>query len=110
MVKKASTSPKAMTKTEVLNALAEKSGVSKKEVGSVIDALSELIESQIGKKGPGVFSVPGLMKITVQRKPATKPKKGVPNPFRPGETMDVAAKPARNVVKIRPLKNLKDMV
>lgn len=108
MAKKAS--PKSMTKTEVLNALAEKSGVNKKEVASVIDALAELIESQIGKKGPGVFSVPGLMKITVQRKPATKAKKGVPNPFRPGELMDVAAKPAKNVVKIRPLKNLKDMV
>jgi nucleoid DNA-binding protein len=108
MAKKAS--PKSMTKTEVLNALAEKSGVGKKEVGSVIEALSELIENQIGKKGPGVFSVPGLMKITVVRKPATKAKKGVPNPFRPGELMDVAAKPAKNVVKIRPLKNLKDMV
>ncbi len=108
MAKKATQKP--MTKTEVLNALAEKTELNKKEVGSVLDALGELIGEQIGKKGPGSFNVPGLMKITVTHKPATKAKKGVPNPFRPGELMDVKAKPATNVVKVRPLKSLKDMV
>lgn len=107
MAKKATQKP--MTKTEVLNALAEKADVSKKEVGSVLDALSDLIGEQVGKKGPGVFNLPGLLKITVQHKPATKARKGVPNPFKPGELMDVAAKPAKNVVKVRPLKSLKDM-
>lgn len=101
---------KPMTKTEIFNALAEKSDLSKKEVGSVFDALTELISENLGKKGPGVINIPGLMKILVQRKPATKARKGVPNPFRPGELMDVAAKPAKNVVKVRPLKGLKDMV
>lgn len=101
---------KPMTKTEIFNALAEKTDLNKKQVGAVFDALTELIETNLSKKGPGVFNVPGLMKILVQRKPATKAKKGVPNPFRPGELMDVAAKPARNVVKVRPLKGLKDMV
>jgi len=99
---------KAMSKSEVLNALAESSGLSRKEVGSVLDALSALIARNVGKKGAGVFAVPGLMKITVQHKPATKPRKGI-NPFTKQEQM-FKAKPARNVVRIRPLKSLKDMV
>ena len=106
MAKKATQKP--MTKTEVLNALAEATELSKKEVGSVLDALGDLIGQQIGKKGPGVFNVPGLMKITVQRKPATKARKGI-NPFTKEETI-FKAKPATNVVKVRPLKSLKDMV
>ena len=101
---------KAMTKTAILAALAEGTGLSKKEVASVIDELGSLIGKNLSKKGPGVFNVPGLMKVKVVRKPATKAKKGVPNPFKPGELMDVAAKPARNVVKVLPLKGLKDMV
>ena len=63
----------------------------------------------MSKKGAGEFTIPGLCKIVVQHKPATKAKKGVPNPFKPGELMDVPAKPARNVVKVRPLKALKEM-
>ena len=109
MAAKAATG-KAMTKTEVLNSLAETTGLTKKEVGSVLDDLTNLIGSQLGKKGPGVFNVPGLLKIVRQNKPAQPAKKGVPNPFRPGELMDVAAKPARKVVKVRPLKGLKEMV
>lgn len=101
---------KPMTKTEIQAALAESTGLSKKEIAGVFDSLSDLIGKNLGKKGPGVFNIPGLMKITVVRKPATPAKKGVPNPFRPGELMDVAAKPARNVVKVRPLKGLKEMV
>jgi nucleoid DNA-binding protein len=97
-----------MTKTEVLNALADGSGLTKKEVGSVLDELSTLISQNIGKRGPGVFNMPGLMKILVQRKPATKERKGI-NPFT-GEETTFKAKPARNVVKIRPLKGLKEMV
>lgn len=105
---KAAAAGKPPSKTEVLNSLAEKSGLSKKEVTSVLDALAEVIGDNIGKKGPGVFNVPGLMKIKVQRKPATKARKGI-NPFTKEETI-FKAKPARNVVKILPLKNLKDMV
>ena len=100
---------KPMTKTEIMNSLADGSGLTKKEVASVLDSLTSLIAQNIGSKGPGVFNIPGLMKIQVQRKPATKATTR-PNPFKPGEMMQVAAKPARNVVKIRPLKNLKDMV
>lgn len=99
---------KPMSKSEVLNALSEQTGLSRKEVQKVLDGLSELIQKNIGKKGPGVFNVPGLLKIQVIRKPATK-ETTRPNPFKPGEMMKVAAKPARNVVKVRPLKSLKEM-
>jgi nucleoid DNA-binding protein len=102
-------SAKPMTKSEIYAALAESTGLARKDVAKVFEDLSTLIGKSIGKKGPGVFAVPGLMKITVTRKAATKAGTR-PNPFKPGEMMKVAAKPARNVVKIRPLKPLKEMV
>lgn len=99
---------KALSKTETLNTLAEKTNLSKKEVSSVIDALGETISEQLSKKGPGVFNIPGLMKVKVVRKPAVPARKGI-NPFTKEEQM-FKAKPARNVVKITPLKALKDAV
>jgi nucleoid DNA-binding protein len=108
--KKMAAPAKPLTKTEILTALSESTGLSKKEVAGVLTELGTLIGKNLAKKGPGVFNLPGLLKVAVIRKPATKAKKGVPNPFKPGELMDVAAKPARNVVKVRPLKGLKDMV
>ncbi len=108
MASKAASANKPMSKTEVLTAIAESTGLSKKQVGSVFDELSNLISRNLGKKGPGMFNVPGLMKIVVKHKPATKAHKGI-NPFTKEEQM-FKAKPARNVVKIRPLKALKDMV
>lgn len=97
-----------MTKSEVTNALSEATGLSRKEVTAFFDELGGLIAKNLGKSGPGVFNVPGLMKIKVQRKPATKERKGI-NPFTGEETV-FKAKPARNVVKVQPLKNLKEMV
>ncbi|MFT4547728.1 MAG: nucleoid DNA-binding protein [Verrucomicrobiales bacterium] len=105
----ATAAPKSPTKTEILSNIADSTNLSKKEVGAVLDSLSAEIGKAIGKKGPGAFAIPGLCKIVVQRKPATKAATK-PNPFKPGEMMEVSAKPARNVVKVRPLKNLKDMV
>lgn len=102
------TTAKPMSKTDVLNALAEETGLARKDVGKVLDGLADLIKAQLGKKGPKVFNVPGLLKISVQHKPATKARKGI-NPFTKEEQM-FKAKPARNVVKIRPLKALKDSV
>ncbi len=99
---------KPPTKSEVYNALAEKTGLSRKQVSSLFDALADTIGSQIGKKGPGVFVVPGLLKLKVIRKPATKEREGI-NPFT-GEKQIFKAKPARNVVKALPLKKLKQMV
>lgn len=101
---------KSISKSEILKTLSDSTGLSKKQVTSVIDGLAALIGKNIGKKGPGVISLPGLVKIKVVQKPAQPAKKGVPNPFRPGELMDVPAKPASRKVKVLPLKALKDMV
>ncbi|MEJ2644143.1 MAG: HU family DNA-binding protein [Gammaproteobacteria bacterium] len=99
---------KPTTKSETFSFIADKTGLAKKDVGAVFDTLSQLIKRDLKKAGPGVYTVPGLMKIKVVRKPATKSRKGV-NPFT-GEEMTIKAKPARNVVKVLPLKNLKEMV
>jgi nucleoid DNA-binding protein len=100
---------KAPTKTAVLNSITEKSGLNKKDVSAVLDALAASI-GEVISDGETPFTIPGLCKVVPQIKPATEARFGVPNPFRPGETMDVAAKPERKVVKVRPLKGLKDMV
>ena len=99
---------KARTKSEVTGAIADETGLTKKEVATVFEALSGIIKKDIGRRGPGQFTVPGLMKIRVKRKPATKARRGV-NPFTGAEMM-FKAKPARNVVKVTALKALKDMV
>jgi hypothetical protein len=104
----ATPSTKPLSKSEVLNTLAESTGLARKQVASVLEELSSLIAKNIGKKGPGAFVVPGLLKIQVIQKKAT-PAGMRPNPFKPGEMMKVAAKPARRQVKVRPLKSLKDM-
>lgn len=101
---------KAPNKTEILNHIAGETELSRKEVAAVLDSLAGLIEKSVKPRGVGMFNLPGLLKIKVIKKPATKARKNVPNPFRPGEFMDVAAKPARKVVKVLPLKGLKDMV
>ncbi|MGK0189166.1 MAG: nucleoid DNA-binding protein [Verrucomicrobiales bacterium] len=100
---------KPPTKSEILESISTTTELTRKDVSAVLDALGGEIAKAVGKKGAGSFTLPGLCKIQVQRKPATKAATK-PNPFKPGEMMQVAAKPARNVVKIRPLKNLKDMV
>ena len=74
------------------------------------DALAGEIKKNLGSRGAGAFTVPGLLKITKKKVPARAAKKNVPNPFKPGEFMDVAARPAYNKVALRALKNLKDMV
>jgi len=99
----------AYTKTQLFAHIAEDTGLARKDVAKVFDSLSDVIEGHIKSRGAGEFKIPGLMKIKVNKKPATKARKNVPNPFRPGEFMDVAAKPARKVVKVLPLKALKDM-
>ncbi|MBX2835375.1 MAG: HU family DNA-binding protein [Gammaproteobacteria bacterium] len=99
---------KPPTKSEILTSISESTELSKKEVASVFDALADVIQDNLKPRGPGVFAVPGLMKIKVIKKPATKARKGI-NPFTGEETI-FKAKPARKVVKVLPLKNLKDMV
>ncbi len=98
---------KARTKSEVFGELAEVNEMTRKQISNIFDDLAGMIKKDL-KKGPGVFTVPGLMKIKVVRKPATKARKGI-NPFT-GEEMMFKAKPARNVVKVTALKGLKSMV
>ena len=97
------------SKTQMLTQIAENTELSRKQVQSVLDELTDIVEGHIKKRGCGEFVLPGLLKIVTIKKPARKAKKNVPNPFRPGEMMDVAAKPASTSVKIRPLKKLKEM-
>ena len=102
------TTKKPPTKSEVFASIAETADLSKKQVSAVFDALADEIRKSLNKNGPKAFTIPGLCKIVVQHKPATKERQGV-NPFT-GEPTTFKAKPARNVVKVRPLKKLKDMV
>jgi len=99
---------KPPTKTEIYNNISESTGLAKKDVSAVFDALNIEIEKALGSEGSQTFTLPGLCKIVVQNKPATPEREGV-NPFT-GEKTTFKAKPARNVVKVRPLKKLKDMV
>lgn len=105
----AKAAPKPPTKTQVLNALAEATDLNKKQIQAVLDALTAEIEKNVGpKNGPGAFTIPGLCKIVRQNKPAL-PRRQVRNPAT-GEMIWADPKPARSVVKVRPLKALKDMV
>ncbi len=99
----------AYTKSALYAHISEDTGLARKDVAKVFESLGDVIAGHIKSRGAGEFKVPGLLKIKVNKKPATKARKNVPNPFRPGEFMDVAAKPARKVVKVLPLKALKDM-
>jgi nucleoid DNA-binding protein len=102
------TTSKPPSKTEIFSSIAETTGLSKRDVSNVFEALNDQIKRALSRGGSKTFALPGLCKIVVQHKPATKERKGI-NPFTKEETI-FKAKPARNVVKIRPLKKLKDMV
>lgn len=98
-----------LTKSEILASMVTTTGLTRKQIESVFDALTGLIQTAVGENGPGVFASPsGIMKIVVVNKPAVPAHEGV-NPFTKQKQMFVA-KPARRVVKIRPLKALNDMV
>ena len=106
--KAAAPKPKQATKSEIFAALAEKTKLSKKQVSEVFEALSELIAKDLGKKGPGIFVVPGLLKLKIVDKPATKARPSI-NPFTK-EPMMTKAKPARKAIKPILLKSLKELV
>ncbi|HEY7330260.1 MAG TPA: HU family DNA-binding protein [Gemmataceae bacterium] len=101
---------KAMTKSAVYQEIASSTKLTRKQVAEVFDALTKLIKRELGgKKGSGVFTIPGLLKLTLKRYPATKATTK-PDPFHPGQMMQVKAKPARNKVRPRALKALNEMV
>ncbi len=104
--KKAPLIKERMTKTQILNELAEDTGLTRVQVASVIDGLEGLMQRSLAKRALGEFTVPGLMKITTVKKPARKARKGI-NPFT-GEETTFKAKPASVAVKVRPLKKLKE--
>lgn len=99
---------KPYTQSQLLGIISANTGLQRKEVNAVLNELRTIIGAHLKKPGPGLFKLPGLIKIVVTRKPATPARKGT-NPFT-GEEMVFKAKPARNVVKVRPLKQLKELV
>ena len=103
---KKTTANKPPTKTEIYTNIADMTGMTRKQVASVFEALGQVAQKNLGKRGPQVFTVPGFAKFRVVRKPATKARKGI-NPFT-GQEMMFKAKPARNIVKATPLKIVKD--
>lgn len=98
---------KAATKAELYTTLAEKTGLSKKQVAGVFEAFADFTKRELGKKGPGVVVLPGIAKIKAKRKPATKATTKA-NPFKPGEMMTVKAKPATTNIRIVALKAYKE--
>jgi nucleoid DNA-binding protein len=105
---KVSASAKTRTKGGTYQTIAEHVGIHRRDVAGVFHVMGSMIKSDLSKGGSGVFTVPGLMRITVKRKPATKARPGI-NPFTK-EPITIKAKPARNVVRVRPLRQLKEMV
>jgi nucleoid DNA-binding protein len=102
------TTPKAATKSTIIQTLSEKTELTRKQIAGVFEALETLIKSELGKKGPGIFTLPGLLKIKKVEKPATKARPGI-NPATK-EPITIKAKPKRTVVRAMPLKALKEMV
>jgi nucleoid DNA-binding protein len=96
-----------LTKTQIQDQIAERTGLARKQVASVLDCLGEVIEAHLTKNAVGEFVLPGLLKISTVRKPAVKERKGI-DPFTKLEKV-FKAKPASSAVKVRPLKGLKDM-
>ena len=96
------------SKSQIVDQIATSTSLSRKDVAAVLDSLADVIEGHVKKNAVGEFVLPGLLKISTVRKPAAKARKGI-NPFTKEEVM-FKAKPASTVVKVRPLKKLKDMV
>lgn len=107
--KAGATAKKPPTKSEIYRHIAEDTGLTRKDVAAVFDSMAGLIKKNLGgRAAPGLFTMPGLLKMRVVKKPATKARKGI-NPFTGEETV-FKAKPASKVVKVNALKGLKDMV
>jgi nucleoid DNA-binding protein len=101
-------SSKSLTKSEFVTALAVKSGLNKKQAIAALDAVNAIVKKELGKKGPGEVIFPGLLKLSTVVKPATRKHEGI-NPFTK-QPMTYQAKPASKVIRVRPLKALKDAV
>ena len=103
------TEVKPRTKTQIMSDISNDTGLTRKEVASVFDCMSKMIKKDLGNRGPGVFTVPGLMKVKKKMVPKRPARKNVWLPLLK-EFRDIPAKPARKAVKVTPLKALKEMV
>ena len=101
-------SPKGRTKSEMFKHLAEATNLSRKQIAAVFDGLAQIIKDDLGKKGPGICTIPGLLKIKRVHRPAKPAREGI-NPFTK-EPTTFAAKPASKAVKARPTKAIKDAI
>ena len=108
MVKKAAPKMKPLSKSEIFSTLAERTGLTKKDIASVFDEMTQLMEENLQKKGPRVFNIPGLMKVYVHLRKAAPARMGR-NPAT-GEEVPIKARPAQEVIKVRALKGLKEMI
>ncbi len=99
---------KRMTKAQTMSELAEKTGLTKKEIVGVFDALNDIVKKELGRRGPGEFVIPDMIKLKVRKIPA-KPARMGRNPAT-GEEMMLAPKPASKKIRATPLKKLKDLV
>ena len=107
--KSAGNTKKPPTKSQIYAQIADDTGLTRKDVAAVFDSLGAQIKKNLGGRGgPGIFTLPGMVKMRVVKKPATKARMGV-NPFT-GEEMMFKAKPASKTVRVTALKGLKDMV
>jgi DNA-binding protein HU-beta len=100
--------PNKLTKSQIIAALAEGSGLDKKSVNGVLDALSALIKKELSASGPGEVTIPNLIKLKAKQTPATQDRPGV-NPFTKQPTV-IKGKPASFKVRATPVKALKDLL
>ncbi|HEX2697508.1 MAG TPA: HU family DNA-binding protein [Anaerolineales bacterium] len=99
---------KRMSKSEFITTLAEKSGINKRQASAALDTINEVVAHELGQQGPGEVLIPGLLKLHVVVKPPSPAHEGI-NPFTK-EPMTFKAKPARKVLRARPLKSLKEAI
>jgi len=95
-----------LTKAQIITQLAETSGLDKKAVNGVLEALASLIKKELGAQGPGEVTIPNLVKLKAKATPATEDREGV-NPFTKQPTV-IKGKPASLKVRATPVKALKD--
>jgi nucleoid DNA-binding protein len=99
---------KRMTKSQIIGELADKTGLTKKDVTSVFEEIRNLVKRELGRRGPGEFVVPDLLKMKVKNVPASKDREGI-NPFTK-EKIQIKGKPAHKKVRATPLKKLKEII
>ena len=100
---------KALKKSEILKHIADETGLTQKDIAAVFDSMTILMKKNlVGRKSPGEFTIPNLVKIKVSKRAATKTRQGV-NPYS-GKKMTIKGKPEKKVIKVAALKRIKDMI